>query len=219
MKMSMKLPVLLKEILYPEGAVCLCCGTVSDGTRLCPACREELLYSDMLSFWRFRDLSGVSAYSLRPHRGVARSLVLQLKHGAVSGAANELASVLLPLPEGLSFSPDTVVTFVPMPASRRRERCIDHGETLARAFADRLGLPCRPLLARTKVRAHTQEGLGKTRRAANLKGVFQPLEPIHFPVLLTDDVLTTGTTALRCIESLRSAGASEITVLTATYAI
>ena len=41
---------------------------------------------------------------------------------------------------------------------------------------------------------------------------------MSFPVLLVDDVLTTGTTVSRCAEALRAAGAAEITALTVTRA-
>ena len=57
------------------------------------------------------------------------------------------------------------------------------------------------------------------QRRSNLRRAFSPLEKISVPVLLVDDVLTTGTTAERCIAALREAGAKEITVLTATHAV
>ena len=209
----------LKEILYPEGAICAGCGKISDGTPLCPACRRELEGGEVLESWSREDLDGLDAWSVRPHRGLARRLVLALKYGAESRAAAELTALLRSRP-GLfpPFPAETVVTWVPMPKGRKRERCIDHGRLLAERTAKELGLDCRPLLIRRKA-GWQQAGMTRARRQKNLRNAFAPVGEIGFPVLLVDDVLTTGTTARRCVEALRSAGAREITVLTMTRAI
>ena len=208
----------LLQILYPEGAICLGCGKVSDGECLCPACRQELENGEMADSWNLRDLHGIPAWSIRPHRGLARKLVLRLKYGAEARAAAELTGLLRQRPAVFpEFSRDTVVTWVPMPERRRRERCIDHGRMLAEGTARELGLPCRKLLLR-KGNSRPQAGLNMKRRQRNLGKAYFPTERISFPVLLVDDVLTTGTTAQRCIEALRTAGAEEMTVLTMTWA-
>ncbi len=209
----------LQDVIYPEEALCLACGAVVRSGCLCGDCRASLRQDNFFSSWAHRDLDGVPAFSLRPHSGVARTLVLRLKHQAAACAAEELAALLLPLPDFLSFSPDTVVTWVTMPARRHRERCIDHGRVLAEAFARRLNLPCRQLLVRREDGARTQASLHMKDRRKNLRQAYAPAGTIDCPVLLVDDVLTTGTTALRCIEALRKAGAVEITVLTATHAL
>ncbi|MBQ9253103.1 MAG: ComF family protein [Clostridia bacterium] len=209
----------LQEVLYPEGAVCLGCGKTARGECLCPACREQLFYSDSLESWEFRELQGVPAWSMRPHRGLSRELVLRLKYGAEARAAAELAGVLQTRPAFFpEFPPDTVVTWVPIPRPRLRERCVDHGQLLAEAVARQLGLTCQPLLAR-RGNDTPQARLDRERRQRNLKKAFIPLGKVESPVLLVDDVLTTGTTALRCIAALRQGGAKDITVLTCTRAV
>ena len=208
----------LAEILYPEGAVCLGCGRLSDGECLCPACREELRYSDVLDSWQLRDIGGVPVWCMRPHRDLPRKLVLRLKHGTEARAAKEMAGMLRDRPDYfLHPAPGTVVTWVPGPKGRIRERCIDHGKRLAEAVAAELGLECRPLLIRKK-NDRAQARLNREDRRENLKKTFAPAERIGCPVLLVDDVLTTGTTARRCLEALREGGAEEIEVLTVTKA-
>ena len=133
--------------------------------------------------------------------------------------ADELADLLLPVPSHICFSPETVVTWVPMPERRRRERCIDHGKVLAEAAAARLNLSCRPLLVRVNKSDKAQASLGRKDREANLSGAFAAPGKITFPVLLVDDVLTTGTTARRCAEALRKSGAGDITFLAFTRAM
>ena len=85
------------------------------------------------------------------------------------------------------------------------------------AFARELGLECRELILRRK-NGLPQARLNRRGRERNLRDTFVPADKIHSPVLLVDDVLTTGTTALRCIEALREGGAKDITVLTMTRA-
>ena len=209
--------VRIKEMVWPEGALCCACGRITDGDGLCPACRESLRYDGAFLAWDETEPEpGLTAWSLRPHDGIARELVLRLKFGAEARAARILSELILPLPENVSFPPDTVVTWVTMPESRRRERAVDHGRLLAEAFAEKLGLPCRQLLLRRDRHEKNQVGLGAEQRAANLAGAFRPAEKISFPVLIVDDVRTTGTTLCRCAEALRAGGAEKISALTVT---
>ena len=206
-----------KDVLWPEGSFCCACGRITDGGGLCAACRESLLYDGAFFAWERTDLApDLQAWSLRPHDGVPRELVIRLKYGAEARAARLLSELLVPLPPDVSFPPDTVVTWVTMPESRRRDRAIDHGRLLAEAFAEKLSLPCRQLLLRRDRREKRQVSLGAEQRAANLAGAFRPGETISFPVLLIDDVRTTGTTLCRCADALRAGGADQVFALTVT---
>ena len=210
----------LLDTVFPERAVCRACGRVSGGGVLCPECESHLRNDGFSMAWDREELEpGLDAYVLRPHTGVARRLVLRLKHNAEKCVADELADLILPVPDHVSFPPDTVVTWVPMPEGRRRERCIDHGRVLAEAAASRLNLSCRPLLLRLNTGDRPQATLGRTDRETNLSRAFAPAGKISFPVLLVDDVLTTGTTARRCAEALRAGGAGKITLLAFTRAL
>ncbi len=103
-----------------------------------------------------------------------------------------------------------------MPESRRRDRAVDHSRLLAEAIADKLSLPCRQLLIRRDRREKRQVGLNAEQRSANLLGAFRPKENISFPVLIVDDVRTTGATLCRCAAALRSGGADRVFALTIT---
>lgn len=207
----------IKDVIWPEGAFCCACGRVTKGGGLCDACRESLLHDGVFFAWERDDPEpGLTAWSLRPHDGVPKELIHRLKYHAEARAAGLLAELLTPLPENISFPPETVVTWVTMPESRRRERCIDHGRLLAETFAKKLGLDCRQLLVRRDSHEKSQATLGAEQRVKNLAGAFTPKEEISFPVLIIDDVRTTGTTLCRCAEALRAGGAEEICALTVT---
>ena len=206
-----------EDLIWPEGALCCACGRVSGADGLCAACRESLLHDGAFFAWERSDPEpDLPAWSLRPHEGVPRRLILQLKFGAEARAARLLSELLLPLPEDVSFPPDTVVTWVSMPESRRRDRAVDHGRLLAEAFAEKLELPCRQLLLRRDRREKRQVGLGAEQRSANLLGAFRAKERIAFSVLIVDDVRTTGTTICRCAAALREGGAERVFALTVT---
>ena len=214
-----KLAGRVTDLLYPEDAFCCACGRFSAGGGLCKACRESLLHDGAFLAWdRIDPEPDLPAWYLRPHDGVPRELVLRLKYSAEARAARILAELLLPLPPEVSFPPDTVVTWVTMPASRRRDRGVDHGRILAEAFAAKLNLPCRRLLNRRDGHEQRQATLTREQRQANLAGAFSPAERIAFPVLIVDDVRTTGTTLCRCAEALRKGGAEKIFAITATAA-
>ena len=126
----------IRDLVWPEGAVCCACGKISDGSPLCPACRSALRSDGSMFRWEKEDLGdGLTAWWMTPHTGIARTLVLRLKHRAEACIAKELTALLRPLPKDFSFPEGTVVTWVAMPENRRRDRMIDHGRLLAEAVA------------------------------------------------------------------------------------
>lgn len=224
--LSGKARTVLAETVWPEQSLCVCCRKVLrpfdiaiqpdlPDTALCLDCREtldkELLEKEnTVTKLLFTNVLSVFAYD-----GKARDLVLALKHGTVSAAAEPLVYYAADLAKReLKLPPETVVTWVTMPASRRRERCIDHGKALAEGIAKELGLPCRQLLIRSEG-GHTQQGLNAEERKKNVSGRFTTVEgKMPESVLLVDDVLTTGSTMDECGKMLRKAGVEQITAVT-----
>ena len=203
---------LLLSILYPDGVLCAACGEPSYGAVLCPACRQGLQAE------RTDRINGCVA-SVWNHAGVPRRLVLQLKHGGTAAAAGPLADGMAALAAAFSLPDDTVVTWVTMPAWRKRKRGIDHGRILAELVAARLGLPCSQLLIRDSKAGRTaQHRLTGAQRRTNLKSAFSAIDCAGKTVLLTDDVYTTGATAQACTAALNAAGCRRVFVLTATTA-
>ena len=116
----------------------------------------------------------------------------------------------------LKLRPDTLVTWVAMPRDRLRERGIDHARVLAEGVAGALGLRAAPTLERVRHHAsRPQHQLSAELREQNVRRDFRARGPLHGPVLLIDDVLTTGATARACTECLLRAGATRVDVLTA----
>jgi ComF family protein len=79
-----------------------------------------------------------------------------------------------------------------------------------------------PHLLSRRRRTSAQTGFGRRQRAANLKDAFTVLRPddVRYKrILLVDDVLTTGATAVECAKTLVSAGADVVKVLTLGRAV
>jgi predicted amidophosphoribosyltransferase len=101
---------------------------------------------------------------------------------------------------------------VPVPSARPTVRARGHDPTarLASAAARRLGGGVEVVRVLRQARAVAdQAGLGTAQRAANLSGalVADPRRaPPGRPVVVVDDVLTTGATLVEATRALRSAG-------------
>lgn len=133
-------------------------------------------------------------------------------HAVGPHLAGGMADVAAGLP------PAEVVTWVPLSRRRRARRGFDQAEVLARAVAERLHLPVRPLLVRARDTRAQARMTGPQRRRA-LGDAFAARGGFDGRVLLIDDVLTTGATASACARVLRRAGARRVTVLTAARSL
>lgn len=107
-----------------------------------------------------------------------------------------------------------VVTWVPTEPRRLRHRGFDHAEELAAAVSEGRGVPTAPLL----VSAPGQPDRG-ARGAGSPRPAFRPRRRLRDArVVLVDDVVTTGATALGAAAALRRCGAREVTLLTVARA-
>jgi ComF family protein len=106
---------------------------------------------------------------------------------------------------------DAVVVPVPLHRARLVERGFNQSALLARRIARRLGAPLRPLaLARVR-NTPQQAALDRQGRIANVANAFCARAPASLrgrPVLLVDDVCTTGATLGACARALLEAHAS-----------
>lgn len=202
------------EFIAPSGVKCLCCDGAGEGEMLCPTCSKALEAMRL-----FPEESGMGNEVRCTYRydGVAKELVLLLKEDRNAFAAHALAAGMAKSLAEMQMPPNTVITWVTMPAIRLKQRGIDHGYELSRAVGLRCSLPVKQLLKR-KPWVHTQRGLNREKRLQNLSGTFSCTERLNGPVLLIDDVLTTGATSAACTEVLLAAGATRVYVLTATKA-
>lgn len=106
----------------------------------------------------------------------------------------------------LSDYPD--LTLVPMPVRKAalKKRGFDHGRTLALAVQSQTGVSVAKNLLSFAREAQDQRNLGISKRAANLANSMIA-KPTSRPVVLIDDVITTGATLAEAKRALEASGA------------
>jgi ComF family protein len=149
------------------------------------------------------------------YAGPARETVLRFKNGREELAqlmARQMLAVHSP-------APGSLVVPVPLHRWRLLRRGYNQAALLATAVARQAGLESAPdALRRTRATQPTR-GMSRKARTRNVAGAFaanparRPLLEGR-PVLLVDDVMTTGATAAACARALRRAGATLVAVLT-----
>lgn len=195
----------------------ICYGCGFTGSPLCDSCRNDIEDDDFgRCVWCLKPAVGThqcqrcarkhgirSAWAVGAREGVLLEVVDGYKFEACRAAANELAILLdetLPV-----FEVEPIITWVPTTPAHIRERGFDHAALLARTFARSRGYRAAPLLARTSTL--TQHMLGKQAREKAAQDAFevrQDAKESTTPVLLIDDILTTGATLRACAGRLKT---------------
>ena len=158
----------------------------------------------------------LAARSCHLHEDGAARLVHRLKYDGWSGLASVMGRSLAALVRSEGFESD-YVTWVPTTGPRRRIRGYDQAELLARSVVQETGIPLLAALVR-KRSGGTQVALQPAGRLSNVKRAFSVRKSSSSTlqgacVLLVDDVLTTGATAVAASEVLVGAGASGVNVV------
>ncbi|WP_411572008.1 MULTISPECIES: ComF family protein [Vibrio] len=106
-----------------------------------------------------------------------------------------------------------MITYVPLHWHRQLWRGFNQSEFLARALAQRLGLPCRALFKRTRA-TRSQRGMDRQQRQRNLRGAFTLTKSVTElqSVAIVDDVVTTGSTVQQLCKLLLDAGVKSVDI-------
>jgi predicted amidophosphoribosyltransferase len=196
--------VLLLDALLPTR----CPGCGAAGSVPCDRCSAGLVPAPAGP-----DPAGVDACrSLLSYQGLGRVLVTDLKYRRDRAALGWLAAGmarLLPPPPGV------LVTWAPTSAARRRRRGFDQAELLARAVARRWSVPCHPLLARRAGPPQTGRSLADRRAGPLLLARAGSRIAAGAPVVVVDDVVTTGSTLAAAARALQAVDVAWVGALTA----
>lgn len=173
---------------------CVVCRAA--GPALCVGCLRRTSPPPVT---RVRDVGPVPA--LFAYEGHGARIVQALKFRDGRRLVGPLAAQLAARWAAVDPTGPLTVAWVPTSPARRRHRGFDQAELLARALARRLDAPAAGLLQRRPGPAQT--GLDRAARAG--AGYRALARPVH-PVLLVDDVCTTGATLRAAAAALERAG-------------
>lgn len=181
-----------------------CLGCQSFGALLCDRCVSAcpVYVGDV------PDLGGVPCVVQFAYTGLVRQAILVLKYARRRRMAGALALHLPAVYAGQR------ICYVAIPAAPARvaQRGYDQAVLLANALAQRH----RGVVAHQLVRVRntpTQAKLDRQARQRNVQGAFAWQGPaVEGPIVLVDDVCTTGATLRSAIAVLRNAGMHQIVV-------
>lgn len=152
-----------------------------------------------------------------------RRAIHRLKYGSWPRIGESLARVMA---AAIRLPGDAVLVPIPLSAARRRRRGYNQAEALARALGQVTGRLVRTdLLVRTR-HTQTQTALAPEARQANVTGAFTVPDGLRallrqsgFPLLLVDDVFTTGATLRAAAEALLEGGTERVGAVTFARAL
>ncbi|MFW5716783.1 MAG: ComF family protein [Spirochaetota bacterium] len=167
---------------------------------VCERCRRESFAFDR-------------AVAATRYDATAALVVQRFKFGRHVSLAREMAALMAPLVAG-SAKPGSMLVPAPSRPATVRRRGFSGAELLARHIATLTGYPVARALR--LARSRSQKSLSYEARRENLRNAVRLTGASigTAPVVVVDDVLTTGTTADACARRLKQAGAAQVIVVT-----
>lgn len=182
---------------------------------LCRRCGRELEYPRQPCGCRGRLRALSSLRSAAAYEGPLERAIQRFKYDGWRFLAPALAGLLADR-LAVDGAPSAYLLAVPLHSHRGRERGYNQAQLLARELGRRCGLSF-PGGSLARIRdTPSQVGLDRAQRRANVAQAFAWQGPPlgGAPVLLVDDVATTGATLEACAAALRQAEAGIVTGLT-----
>jgi len=149
--------------------------------------------------------------SLHPE---AASAIIAFKDRGRTATRHWFAKRLAPLLQNyLTENPNLTLVSMPVRAAAIKRRGFDHARTLALAVQSQTGVSVGKQVLSFSREATDQRNLGIRGRSANLANSMVA-QPIKRPVVLIDDVVTTGATLLEARRALMVAGVEVLGFIT-----
>lgn len=202
------------DLILPKQ--CGGCGAVATGW--CDACADDLTVADDQPHLITPRLDpGVPVLSLGRYAGARRNAIVAVKEHGRTDLRRPLADALRAgldhlLTWGVLAAP---LTLVPAPTRRTAARRRG-GDPVTHIATQAARPPDQSVAAVLRFRAFTRDsvGLSSAARQRNVAGRVVLTRPVAGPVVVVDDVVTTGATVTESVRVLQTAGTDVVAVLT-----
>ena len=207
----------LLDLVYPKR----CPGCHLPSASICESCKSFWQKQTISITLRKNQVSDLLVVSVAQYRDEVRAVLLAYKEDGEREAGKVLTEALLQARRGISNH--SVCAFVPIPSNpksvRRRGRdfMLDLCNQVAIQSGDKV-------LSIIKVNRDVQDQskLSEKERSQNLVGAFDCAPKnlkllAKFPIILVDDLLTTGATLREAQRALRQRGVIPIGAITAAH--
>ena len=205
-----KLLTSLLDLIYKKK--CYFCGSSKYSVKMCPECYDELCFSYVNAN---RVIKGVNIFSCGLYEKNLQKLIRGLKYHKQKELAYYLAKFMYEYFSKLKIKDEYQVVPVPLHKNRVKKRKYNHMELVAEEFCKLSGFtPNFELIKRVKD-TKPQYKLSREDRMKNLEGAFvvDKTKDLGMPILILDDICTTGSTFEEMINALNKADITDITCL------
>lgn len=205
----------LLDLIYKKK--CYVCKSSKYSLKICPDCYEKL---EFYPLGANRIIEGVNIYIAGYYSKELQKIIRGLKYHKQRELAYYLAKFMYEYFLEVNNSNNTEFCLVPVPLHKNRikKRKYNHMELVCEEFSKLSGFETNFGLIKRIKDTKPQYKLSRKERLINLDGAFEidSSQIPDKPILILDDICTTGSTFEEMIKALRSAGVSNIVCFAAS---
>ena len=205
----------LLDLIYKKK--CYVCKSSKYSLKICPECYAKL---EFYPLGANRIIEGVNIYIAGYYSKELQKIIRGLKYHKQKELAYYLAKFMYEYFLEVNNSNNTEFCLVPVPLHKNRikKRKYNHMELVCEEFSKLSGFETNFGLIKRIKDTKPQYKLSRKERLINLDGAFEidSSQIPDKPVLILDDICTTGSTFEEMIKALRSAGVSNIVCFAAS---
>ncbi len=200
----------LLDLIYRKK--CYFCSSSKYSLKMCPKCYSELTFSGAKPC---RIIDSVNVYSCGIYEKTLQKLIRGLKYHKQKELAFYLAEFMNDYWQKINDTRDFQVVPTPLHKNRIKKRKYNHMELTAEEFCKMTGYSLNTELIKRIKDTKPQYTLTRKERLINLSQAFEVdiSKDLSKPVLILDDICTTGATFEEMIKTLQNAGIKEIVCL------
>ncbi|POY39262.1 ComF family protein [Solitalea longa] len=219
------------SLVFPE--LCQACGNnlFKGEESICIYCQQHLPYTNFhldienpvaKQFWGKAKIAGASACFHFRKGGKVQNLLHQLKYKGRQEVGIKIGKIYgYQLLYSSPFNKATVIIPVPLHKQKLKSRGFNQAECFANGLSETMKVPVNTSALCRAQSNETQTKKTRYQRHLNVEQIFKlnnAQDLIGQHILLVDDVVTTGSTLLSCIECLHTVQDIQISVATIAYA-